>query len=59
MEYGVNDAMNASQDSDYNAAKLKSEFKSGIDQMIQRIRASLPKCEIVLVAPFYSNPFCH
>lgn len=59
IEYGVNDAMNASQDSDYNAAKLKSEFKSGIDQMIQRIRASLPKCEIVLVAPFYSNPFCH
>ncbi len=59
IEYGANDAMNASQDSDYSASRLKSEFKDGIRQMIERIRRSLPDCEIVLVAPFYCNIYCH
>ena len=59
IEYGANDAMNASQSSNSSASKLKSEFKSGIEQMIKMIRTSLPDCEIVLVAPFYCNIYCH
>lgn len=59
IEYGANDAMEASQNSDYSASRLKSEFKNGIRQMIDKIRDSLPNCEIVLVAPFYCNIYCH
>ena len=59
IEYGVNDCMVASQSSGYSTSKIKSEFKSGIDQMIRMIKASLPNCEIVLVSPLYSNLHCH
>lgn len=59
IEYGANDAMNASQSDGYSASRLKSEFKSGVGEMIRTIRNSLPNCEIVLVAPFYCNIYCH
>lgn len=59
IEFGVNDAMNWSQDSNGSAAGLKSEFKTAIKNIINKVRQSYPNCEFVLVAPFYSNPYCH
>ena len=59
IEFGVNDAMNWSQDSSGSASRLKSEFKGAIIDIIDEVRNNLPNCEFVLVAPFYSNPYCH
>ncbi len=59
IEFGMNDAMNASQDSDYSAARLKSEYKQAIESMITQTRAQYPNCEFALVAPFYGNIYCH
>lgn len=59
IEFGVNDAMNWSQDSSGSASRLKSEYKTAIEQMIAQVRDTLPNCEFVLVAPFYSNIYCH
>ena len=59
IEFGVNDAMNWSQDSSGSASKLKSEYKSAINNMIAEVRDTYPNCEFVLVAPFYSNIYCH
>ncbi len=59
IEFGANDAMNESQSSSGSLSKLKSEYKSAIIKMIDKVRASYPKCEFVLVAPFYCNPYCH
>lgn len=59
IEFGVNDAMNWSQDSSGSASGLKREFKSAILEMIAQVRDTLPDCEFVLVAPFYSNIYCH
>ena len=59
IEFGVNDAMNWSQDSSGSASRLKSEFKGAIIDIIDEVRNNLPNCEFILVAPFYSNPYCH
>ncbi len=59
IEFGVNDAMNWSQDSSGSASGLKREFKSAITEMIAEVRDTYPNCEFVLVAPFYSNIYCH
>lgn len=59
IEFGVNDAMNWSQDSSGSASGLKAEYKSAIIDIIEEVRDTYPKCEFVLVAPFYSNPYCH
>jgi len=59
LEFGANDAMNASQDDDYSASRLKSEYKNAIKSMIEEVRAYYPNCEFVLVAPFYCNIYCH
>ncbi|MBR6675704.1 MAG: InlB B-repeat-containing protein [Clostridia bacterium] len=59
IEFGVNDAMNWSQDSSGSASGLKSEFKSAIIDIIAEVRDTRPNCEFVLVAPFYANIHCH
>ncbi|MBQ4066509.1 MAG: InlB B-repeat-containing protein, partial [Clostridia bacterium] len=59
IEFGVNDAMNWSQDSSGSASGLKREFKSAINDIIAEVRDTYPNCEFVLVAPFYGNIYCH
>jgi len=59
IEFGANDAMNESQDSSGSLSRLKNNYKSAVQTMIERTRRSYPECEFVLVAPFYCNPFCH
>jgi len=59
LEFGANDAMNESQSSSGSQSKLKSAYKSAIIEMIEEVRDTYPKCEFVLVAPFYCNPHCH
>jgi len=59
IEFGVNDAMNWSQDSSGSASGLKREFKSAIVDIIGEVRDTYPNCEFVLVAPFYANIYCH
>ncbi len=59
IEFGVNDAMNWSQDSSGSAYGLKNEFKSAIIDIIAEVRDTRPNCEFVLVAPFYGNIYCH
>ena len=59
IEFGVNDGMNESQSSSGSLSKLKSNYKSAVSSMIEKVRSSRPNCEFVLVAPFYANPYCH
>jgi len=55
IEFGVNDAQNEAVSSNPSTSKLKLEYKAALNQMINLAKNQNPDCEIVLVAPFYSN----
>ncbi len=54
IEFGVNDAQVASSNGD-SVSSFKSNFKNALNSMITAARAKNSECEIVLVAPFYSQ----
>ena len=54
IEFGVNDAQNEALGFQ-SAPDLQNEFKAAIKYMIDGAKRVNPSCEIVLVAPFYSN----
>ena len=59
IAFGMNDCMNESQDSGGSLERVRSEYKSAIEEMILQVRAQYPDCEFVLVSSFYANPYCH
>lgn len=54
LEFGVNDCQNEAVGFQ-SVSGLKSDFKSAIKYMIDGAKNANPDCEIVLVAPYYSN----